>query len=129
MIPLFCLSHNAAGIGNRWYRPSDCFCDSTAPRPLPEASVSNRKGLPKSGKARMGAWRHAALRRSKASWASGGKSRCSDFLSLFSPLVKSYRGAAILVNPLMVSSPTLNRIWRWTLGDASRQYHSFTHMG
>ena len=37
-----------------WYHPSDCFCDSTAPRPLLEASVSNRKGLPKSGKAKMG---------------------------------------------------------------------------
>ena len=30
-------------------------------------TISNRKGLPKSRKARMGAWRHTALRRSKAS--------------------------------------------------------------
>ena len=40
---------------------------SKIPKPLPEASVSNRKGLLKSGKDRIGACRQAALRCSKAS--------------------------------------------------------------
>ena len=51
--------------------------------------------LSKYGKARMGAWR------SKASRASGNKSMCSNFLSLLSPLVRSYRGTAILAKPFM----------------------------
>ena len=91
----------------------------------------------------MGAWRHAALRRSKALRASCGKSRCSDFLSLFSPLVKSYRGAVILGEPLDKMPIVTNKfnkrlnlsisIWRRTLGDGLQillggEYPSFTHV-
>ena len=102
-----------------------------------------RKGWPKSGKARMGAWRHAALRQSKASQASRGKSRCSDFLSLFSPLVKSYKRGRDIGKPLdetpIVTNESNKRldlsvsIWRWTSGDGLQillggEYPSFTHM-
>ena len=126
-----------------WYHPSDCFCNSTAPRPLPEASISSRKGLPKLGKARMGAWRHTALRRSKALRASCGKSRCSDFLSLFSPLVKSYRGGRDIGKPFDKTSIMTDEsnkrlylsvsIWRWASGDGLQillggEYPSFAHM-
>ena len=109
-----------------WYRPSDCFCDSTAPRPLPEASVSNKKGLSKSGKARIGAWRHAALRRSKASQACCGKSRCSDFLSVF-PTGQVVQRSSNIGEPLnempIVTNKSNKRlnlgisIWRRTLSN------------
>ena len=35
--------------------PSCCTCESTAPNPTPEASVSNKKSREKSGKGRIGA--------------------------------------------------------------------------
>ena len=121
-----------------WYHPSDCFCNSTAPRPLPEASVSNRKGLPKSGKARMGAWRHAALRRSKALRAFSGKSRCSDF-----PTGQVIQGSCDVGKPLnelpVVTNESNKRldlgisIRRWALSDSLQillggEYPLFTYM-
>ena len=37
-------------------RPSDCFCDSTAPRPVPDASVSKIKSTLKFGNAEQEPW-------------------------------------------------------------------------
>ena len=54
----------------------------------------------KSGKDRIGACRQAALRRSKALPASGGKSRCSDFLSLFSLLCQVIQRGGNIGKPL-----------------------------
>ena len=118
-----------------WYRPSDCFCDSTAPRPLPEASVSNRKGLPKSGKARMGAWRHAALRRSKASRASSGKSRCPD-----GQVIQRGRDIGKPLDEMPIMTNESNKrlhlgisIWGWTSSDGLQillggEYPSLTYV-
>ena len=101
VIPLLCLSHNVAGISNRMVSSIRLLLQQHSSQALAGGIRFQQEGLPKLGKAKMGAWRHAALRRSKASRASCGKSRCSDFLSLFLPLVKSYRGAVILANPLI----------------------------
>ena len=72
-----------------------------APRPFPEVSISNKKGFLKSGKANTGAFTHFSLRMLKASRALGDNSTDSDFLSLLTPLIRSYRGAAMCTNPLM----------------------------
>ena len=53
------------------------------------------------GKSQNGGLKTGCLEVFEASRASVGRSTCSDFLSLFSPLVRSYRGAAILAKPLM----------------------------
>ena len=50
---------------------------------------------------RTSACTHLNLRVWKASRASGVKVTGSDFLSLFSPLVRSYRGVAIMAKPIM----------------------------
>ena len=55
MIPLFGVIHNPTRISDRMVASISLLLRKNSPRPLPDASVSRRNGLSKSGKARMGA--------------------------------------------------------------------------
>ena len=55
MIPLLGVIHNSTRISDRMVASISLLLRKNSPRPLPDASISRRNGLLKSGKARMGA--------------------------------------------------------------------------
>ena len=65
-----------------------CSCESTAPSPIPEASVSRTNDLEKSGKASTGACVSICFNWSNVSW------HVEVYLNKASFFIRAYNGAA-----------------------------------
>ena len=101
MIPLFGLVYGSTSISH-WMVPTIIlFLGENGSKAFPRGIRLQQERLLESGKANTGAFTHFSLRMLKASRALGDNSTDSDFLSLLTPLIWSYKGAAMCANPLM----------------------------
>ena len=95
MVSLLSLIHGSASISHWMVSTIVLLLRENGPEAFPRGVHLQQERFLEVRKASTGAFMHFSLRILNASRASGDNFMSSDFLSLLSPLIKSYKGAAM----------------------------------